>query len=169
MIKWTIPEHPDSLNLNTSLELMDRLCKEVNDKKRVDDEERSAVERMTEVCQRIDPPLRSQQVGTPQRKFIADSTVSIYDAKKRKPVNRHCFIFSDVIVLTKEAKAVVGSGQYKAVGTLTLQGHRINDVSGPKVIGKFEVPYLFELHYLENSVLFLFDTLDSKRAFLKHI
>ena len=151
------------IRLDAALENFERLCYQLNEKQRSRDEETSRQEDILAIAQKIDPPL-VQLTDSSTRKFRKEFDAKHVNIAKKIISNRHLFVFTDVLLLTKFRKR---SGRYTLKNIVSISSAQIDELSGPQeLLGKTFIAVL-QLRSKEGKFLISFDNGPTMAEFIK--
>lgn len=145
---------------------MERLCFQLNEKQRSQDEETTRQHMITSVIQKIDPPF-VMQTSLQSRHFQGEYDLQHVNTKHRRVSGRHGFLFTDIFLLTKHRRR---SNRYKLKATITLRGARVGDTPNltqslpSKCFG-----HLLEVNAREGVFLFAFEQFEHKTRFVDQV
>ena len=101
---------------------------------------------------KIEPELK-MLTNSPFRKFVAEDDVTMVDNERKILVERHYFLCSDIIIITKLRR----SKKYGQKDMVPLAGGYLVVVSDSKVIkDPADIPLSFEIRYKKMPVSFVF-------------
>ena len=117
--------HAHINSVDEALECLERLCYQLNERQRASEEEAKRVAELERVVHLIEPPMK-QLMDTPTRKLEMELDLQLVNNKRGTVQERHAFIFTDCVVLTKRSKLHTNRFHYKDRFSLQLPCQIIN-------------------------------------------
>ena len=167
LVKSTPKTHKDYALISEAYKKVEDLCSRINETQRKGDDNRKRLAELFDIGMKIEPELK-MLTNSPFRKFVAEDDVRMVDNERKILVERHYFLCSDIIIITKLRR----SKKYGQKDMVPLAGGYLVVVSESKVIKDPEdVPLSFEIRYRKMPVSFVFicKSLDAKAAFIDQI
>ena len=155
------------LRLEEAFSKVEDLCSRINETQRKGDDNRKRLSDLFDVGKKIDPELKTL-TNSPIRRFVAEDDVTMVDNERKILVERHYFLCSDILIITKLRR----SKKYAQKDMVPLTGGYLVMVSDSKVIKDPALtPLSFEIRYkkLPISFVFICGSQESKFAFTEHI
>jgi hypothetical protein len=186
MLRWTDAAHPDFADLSSSLEWMEELCWQVNERQRLEDAEKQRVSALFALGTKIEPKLQvricaqlaradcpsthfQDLTGSPDRYVCPgiEGPVLAVEHDKEELRERYYFLLSDLMIITKPVK-----GRYHLKHVLELATTRFRDIPGVTAVlrGK-DAQHVVEILAAEadHSSVLVFPTGDAKARALESI
>ena len=153
-------------SIDQAIEDMERLCFQLNEKQRSQDEETTRRHAIASALQKIDPPF-VMQTDTRCRHFHGECDLQHVNTKRRRASRRHGFLFTDIFLLTKHRRH---SSRYTLKTMITLRGVRVDDT--PCLTQRLPskcFAHLMEVSAREGVFLFAFEQLEHKAHFVEQV
>ena len=152
-------------SIDEALDNFERLCFQLNEKRRHKDEETARQEAILSVAQKIDPPL-VQLTDSATRMYKSELDVQHVNQRRKVVSARHVFVFSDLLLLTKYRKR---SGRYAVKSVVALRSAVAEPLAGPQELLGKSFPFVLRLLSTDDQYLLAFDSAAAMAAFAKEV
>lgn len=154
------------ISIDQAIEDMERLCFQLNEKQRLQDEETTRQHAVASVIQKIDLPL-TMQTNPKCRHFHGEYDLQHVNTKRLRVSGRHGFLFTDIFLLTKHRRR---SNRYTLKTMVTLRGVQVSDIShSTHRLPSKCFAHLLEVSACEGVFLFAFEQLEHKTHFVDQV